>query len=67
MTFRYVTVQGGDLREILVEVDPQRLVETGLSISDVADHLAKDHRLKAVGRMDRGSTQFQVLSRQPGD
>ncbi len=58
----YVEVQGGDLREIVVEVDPQRLVETGLSITDVADRLAKDHQLKAVGRLDRGSTQFQVLS-----
>ncbi len=58
----YVTVQGGDLREIVIELEPQRLVETGLSISDVADHLAKDHQLKAVGRLDRGTTQFQVLS-----
>jgi CzcA family heavy metal efflux pump len=58
----YVEVQGGDLREIVVEIDPQRLIETGLSITDVADHLAKDHQLKAVGRLDRGSTQFQVLS-----
>ena len=58
----YVEVQGGDMREIVVEVDPQRLVETGLSITDVADRLAKDHRLKAVGRLDRGSTQYQVLS-----
>src|SRR5262249_5185248 len=58
----YVEVQGGDLREIVVEVDPQRLVETGLSITDVADRLTKDQHLKAVGRLDRGSTQFQVLS-----
>ncbi|MGC8640950.1 MAG: efflux RND transporter permease subunit, partial [Isosphaeraceae bacterium] len=33
----YVTVQGGDVREILVEVDPQTLVAAGLSIADVAD------------------------------
>ena len=55
-------MQGGDIREIVIEIDPQRLVETGLSITDVADHLTKDHQLKAVGRLDRGSTQFQVLS-----
>jgi len=58
----YVTVQGGDVREIVVEVEPQRLIETGLSISDVADRIAKDHQLKAVGRLDRESTQFQVLT-----
>lgn len=58
----YVTVQGGDVREILVEVDPQRLVATGLSLTEVADRLGKEHRLKAVGRMDRGPLQYQVLA-----
>jgi CzcA family heavy metal efflux pump len=58
----YVTVQGGDIREILVEVDPQRLVAANLSLSDVADRLAKEHRLKAVGRLDRGALQYQVLT-----
>ena len=58
----FVTVQGGDVREILIELDPQRLVETGLSMSDVSDRIGKEHRLKAVGRLDRGSTQFQVLT-----
>ena len=57
----YVTVQGGDIREIVLEVDPQRLVATGLSIADVADRVGKDHRLRAVGRLDRGPQQFQVL------
>jgi CzcA family heavy metal efflux pump len=58
----YVTVQGGDIREIIVELQPDRLLAAGLSISDVADKLAKEHRLKAVGRMDRGTLQFQVVS-----
>ncbi len=64
----YVTVQGGDIREIVVEVDPQRLVAAGLSIADVADRVGKDHRLRAVGRLDRGPLQFQVLvNSQAGD
>ena len=58
----YVTVQGGDIREILVEVDPQALVAANLSIADVADRLNKEHRLKAVGRLDRGTLQYQVLA-----
>ncbi len=58
----YVTVQGGDIREILVEVDPQALVSAGLSIADVADRLGKEHRLKAVGRLDREVLQYQVLA-----
>ncbi len=58
----YVTVQGGDIREVLVEVDPRALVAAGLSISDIADRLGKEHRLKAVGRLDRGTLQYQVLT-----
>ncbi len=58
----YVTVQGGDIREILVEVDPLALVSAGLSIADVADRLGKEHRLKAVGRLDREVLQYQVLA-----
>jgi CzcA family heavy metal efflux pump len=58
----YVTVQGGDVREILVELDPHALVAAGLSIADVADRLGKEHRLKAVGRLDRESLQYQVLA-----
>jgi CzcA family heavy metal efflux pump len=58
----YVTVQGGDIREILVEVDPKTLVAAGLSIADVADRLGKEHRLKAVGRIDRDVLQYQVLA-----
>ncbi len=58
----YVTVQGGDVREILVAVEPQSLVAAGLSISDVADRIGKEHHLKAVGRMDRDTLQYQVLT-----
>ncbi len=57
----YVTVQGGDIREIVVEVEPDALIASGLSISDVADRLGREHRLKAVGRIDRDSLQYQVL------
>ncbi len=58
----YVTVQGGDIREILVEVDPNALVAANLSIADIADRLSKEHRLKAVGRLDKGALQYQVLA-----
>jgi len=58
----YVTVQGGDIREILVEVEPSTLVAANLSIADIADRLGRDHRLKAVGRLDKGLLQYQVLA-----
>jgi CzcA family heavy metal efflux pump len=58
----YVIVQGGDIREILVELEPQALAAANLSIADVADRLGREHRLKAVGRLDRGALQYQVLA-----
>ncbi|HET6325931.1 MAG TPA: efflux RND transporter permease subunit [Planctomycetaceae bacterium] len=58
----YVTVQGGDIREIVVEVDPQTLVAANLSIADVADRLGREHRLKAVGRLDQGTSNNLVLA-----
>ncbi len=58
----YVTVQGGDIREIIVELLPESLAAANLSISDVSDRLGREHRLKAVGRIDRGALQYQVLS-----
>ncbi len=58
----YVTVQGGDIREIIVEVDPQAVVSANLSIADVSDRLTKEHRLKAVGRFDREALQYQVVA-----
>jgi CzcA family heavy metal efflux pump len=58
----YVTVQGGDIREIIIELEPHALATANLSISDVADRLGREHRLKAVGRLDRGALQYQVLA-----
>ena len=43
-------------------MEPQALAAANLSIADVADRLTKEHRLKAVGRLDRGALQYQVLS-----
>jgi CzcA family heavy metal efflux pump len=57
----YVTVQGGDVREIIIELEPDALVAAGLSISDVADRLGREHRMKAVGRIDRDTLQYQVV------
>ena len=63
----YVTVQGGDIREILVEVEPAALVATGLSIADVADRLGK--RASAEGRGPDRSRHAAIsgVGRQPGD
>ena len=47
----YVGVQGGQLREVQVLVDPHRLAMHGLALADVATALGKANVLTVVGRM----------------
>jgi len=47
----HVGVQGGQVREVEVWVDPQRLAARGLALSDVAGALARNNVLTVVGRM----------------
>ena len=47
----YVGVQGGDVQEVEVLVDPHRLAARGLALSDVALALGKANVLNVVGRM----------------
>src|SRR5262249_26466557 len=58
----HVIVQGGDVREILVEADPEALLLAHLSIDDLAAQIGRGERLKAVGRLDRGKLQYQVMA-----
>jgi len=47
----YVGVQGGEIAEAQVLVDPHRLAASGLALSDVAAALGKGNVLQVVGRM----------------
>ncbi len=47
----YVGVQGGEVQEVEVLVDPHRLAARGLALSDVAAALGKANVLNVVGRM----------------
>ena len=47
----YVGVQGGQVQEVEVLVDPHRLAGRGLALSDVATALGKANVLKVVGQM----------------
>ncbi len=47
----YVGVQGGEIQEVEVLVDPHRLAARGLALSDVAAALGKANVLNVVGRM----------------
>lgn len=57
----YANVAGGDLREIEVEVRPDDLLAAGLSAADLADQIAKVHRLQPVGRIEREPLAYQLI------
>jgi multidrug efflux pump subunit AcrB len=57
-----VAVQGGDISEVEVLADPQRLATYGLSMMDLGKALSVGNSLQAVGRLqDRGKL-FLVIS-----
>jgi multidrug efflux pump subunit AcrB len=57
----YANVAGGDLREIVVEARPGDLLQHGLSAADLADQIAKAHRIQPVGRIERPPFAFHVI------
>ncbi len=56
-----VVVQGGLVREVAVEVHPDRLVARGLPITEVAQQIQQGNTVVAAGRVDREGRQFGVL------
>jgi multidrug efflux pump subunit AcrB len=63
----YCNVAGGDLREIVVEARPDDLLAAGLSAADLADQIAKVHRLQPVGRVEEPPYAFQVIVSTQGE
>jgi len=57
-----VTVQGAEIRQIVVEPDPLRLAETHLSLLDLIKIIQESNQVNAVGRLERDYKQFQVLA-----
>jgi len=57
-----VTVQGAEIRQIVVEPDPLRLAETQLSLLDLIKIIQESNQVNAVGRLERDYKQFQVLA-----
>jgi multidrug efflux pump subunit AcrB len=60
-------VAGGDLREIEVEARPEALLQHGLSAADLADQIAKAHRLQPVGRVEQPPFAFQLMINNQGE
>jgi multidrug efflux pump subunit AcrB len=63
----YANVAGGDIREIEVEPRPEALLAAGLSAADLADQIAKVHRLQPVGRIEQPPFAYQVIVNTQGE
>jgi multidrug efflux pump subunit AcrB len=58
---QYCNVAGGDVREIVVEARPDDLLAAGMSAADLADQIAKLHRLQPVGRIEESPFAYGIL------
>jgi multidrug efflux pump subunit AcrB len=56
-----VNVQGGLVREVAVQADPQRLIARRLPITEVADRIRAGNSILPAGRLDREYRQFSVI------
>jgi len=56
-----VTVQSGDKREFVFEVDPTALASAGLTVLDVISAIRAAQKVEAVGRSETESLQYQLL------
>ncbi|MEH2301319.1 MAG: efflux RND transporter permease subunit [Nostoc sp.] len=63
-----VNLQGGNISEVEVQVDPNRLQSYGLNLSQVADTVQRSTQNQAVGKLDSNYQQnLLVTSGQPID
>jgi CzcA family heavy metal efflux pump len=58
-----VQIQGGDVPQVAVQVDPAKLKDYGLSLSQVADAIAKTNQIQVVGRVDETHQQNLIVAR----
>jgi multidrug efflux pump subunit AcrB len=56
-----VEVQGGRVREISVQLNPERLVAEGVSVMQVAGAIGAGDQAEAAGRVDRGYRQYAIV------
>jgi multidrug efflux pump subunit AcrB len=57
-----VTVLGGDVREYLVSVDPQRLAASGLTLEQLTSTIARTNTIDSVGHADSGYVRSTILA-----
>ncbi|MGE5327419.1 MAG: efflux RND transporter permease subunit, partial [Deltaproteobacteria bacterium] len=57
-----VEVQGSNIREVSVIVDPQKLLAHRLSLVDISDRLRDTNEITSVGRLDKDYSRYLVLA-----
>jgi multidrug efflux pump subunit AcrB len=57
-----VRVEGGDLREIEVIIQPERLAANHLTIGQIEDAIAQTSSISSVGRVSQNYQQYNVLA-----
>jgi CzcA family heavy metal efflux pump len=57
-----VQIQGGDVPEVSVQVNPNQLKSYRLSLSQIADALKKTNQIQVVGRVDAAHQQNLVMA-----
>ncbi|MEH2115174.1 efflux RND transporter permease subunit [Nostoc sp.] len=57
-----VNLQGGNIPEVEVQIDPNRLQNYGLSLSQVADTIGRSTQNQAVGKLDSNYQQNLVVT-----
>jgi CzcA family heavy metal efflux pump len=55
-------IQGGDIPQVAIEIDPTKLKSYGLSLTQVADALTRTNQIQVVGKLDANYQQSLVVA-----
>ncbi len=57
-----VQIQGGDIPQVAIEIDPAKLKSYGLSLTQIADALTRTNQIQVVGKLDERYQQNLVVA-----
>ena len=57
-----VQIQGGDIPQVAIEIDPAKLKSYSLSLTQIADALTRTNQIQVVGKLDTRYQQNLVVS-----
>jgi CzcA family heavy metal efflux pump len=57
-----VQIQGGDIPQVAIEIDPAKLRSYGLSLTQIADALTRTNQIQVVGKIDERYQQNLIVA-----